>query len=145
MAADGTGAGAAKIGPYIKDSTPRDGDLSAAAADISLAGGKAQEVYERDRDLLIVCSGRETRSRSMMRTAPAGCGSGDGGTAAGQGLNDAALACLDLVRRYGERWTAHSGPAVPAGSWRSSGSARTSKIRPGPTRTRCWPSIRIRR
>ena len=77
----------------------------AAAANIGLAGRKAQEVYDRDRDLLIVCSGRENAfslddAYCAGRLAVAAMG----GRRRAKGLNDAALACLDLVRRYGERW-----------------------------------------
>jgi 2-phosphosulfolactate phosphatase len=76
-----------------------------AAANISLAGQKAQEFYERDRDILIVCSGRENAfslddAYCAGRLAVAAMG----GRRRAKGLNDAALACLDLVRRYGERW-----------------------------------------
>jgi 2-phosphosulfolactate phosphatase len=77
----------------------------AAAANISLAGQKAEEVYQLDRDLLIVCSGRENAfsiddAYCAGRLAVAAMG----GRRRAKGLNDAALACLDLVRRYGERW-----------------------------------------
>jgi 2-phosphosulfolactate phosphatase len=76
-----------------------------AAANISLAGQKAEEVYQRDRDILIVCSGRENAfsiddAYCAGRLAVAAMG----GRRRAKGLNDAALACLDLVRRYGERW-----------------------------------------
>jgi 2-phosphosulfolactate phosphatase len=77
----------------------------AAAANISLAGARAQQLLERDRDLLIVCSGRENAfsiddAYCAGRLAVAAMG----GRRRAKGLNDAALACLDLVRRYGERW-----------------------------------------
>lgn len=77
----------------------------AAAANISLAGRKAQEVYERDGDILIVCSGRENAfslddAYCAGRLAVAAMG----GRRRAKGLNDAALAGLDLVRRYGDRW-----------------------------------------
>ena len=77
----------------------------AAAANLSLAGEKAWEVYERDRELVIVCSGRENAfslddAYCAGRLAVAAMG----GRRRAKGLNDAALACLDLVRRYGGRW-----------------------------------------
>ncbi len=77
----------------------------AAAANISLAGQKAQEVLERDRDLLILCGGRENAfslddAYCAGRLAVAAMG----GRRRAKGLNDSALACLDLVRRYGDRW-----------------------------------------
>jgi 2-phosphosulfolactate phosphatase len=81
------------------------GVFVAAAANISLVGKKAQELYEKDGDLLIVCSGRENAfslddAYCAGRLAVAAMG----GRRRVKGLNDAALACLDLVRRYGERW-----------------------------------------
>lgn len=77
----------------------------AAAANISLAGQKAQEILERDQDLLILCGGRENAfslddAYCAGRLAVAAMG----GRRRAKGLNDSALACLDLVRRYGERW-----------------------------------------
>lgn len=53
-----------------------------AAANLSLAAERAREGMERDDDLLVVCAGR------------------NGAFA----LDDAGLASLDLVRRYGDRW-----------------------------------------
>jgi 2-phosphosulfolactate phosphatase len=77
----------------------------AAAANIGPAGRKAQELYERDGDLLIVCSGREN-SFSIDDAYCAGrlAVAAMGGRRRSKGLNDAALASLDLVRRYGDRW-----------------------------------------
>jgi 2-phosphosulfolactate phosphatase len=77
----------------------------AAAANISAAGARAQEVYQRDGDILIVCAGRENAfslddAYCAGRLAVAAMG----GRRRAKGLNDAALACLDLVRRYGDRW-----------------------------------------
>jgi 2-phosphosulfolactate phosphatase len=77
----------------------------AAAANLSLVGAKAEEVFARDRDLLIVCSGRENAfslddAYCAGRLAIAAMG----GRRSAKGLNDAAIACLDLVRRYGDNW-----------------------------------------
>ncbi len=77
----------------------------AAGVNISAAGERAQEVWERDRDLLIVCAGRENNF-SLDDTYCAGriVLAALGGVRKRRGLNDAALAAMDLVRRYGERW-----------------------------------------
>jgi 2-phosphosulfolactate phosphatase len=77
----------------------------AAAVNLSVAAEKAREAMEGDERILVVCAGRNGafslddaycagRLLSAIR---------DGSKSRG-GLNDAALACLDLVRRYGERW-----------------------------------------
>jgi 2-phosphosulfolactate phosphatase len=78
---------------------------SAAAANITAAAERAREIFERDRDLLIVCAGRENQfalddafcaGRLLLGIL--------GRRRRRQGLNDAALACVSLTRRYGERW-----------------------------------------
>jgi 2-phosphosulfolactate phosphatase len=81
------------------------GIFVAAAANLSVVGRKAQEIYERDRDILIVCGGREN-SFSLDDAYCAGrlAVAAMGGRRRVKGLNDAALAALDLVRRYGDRW-----------------------------------------
>ena len=78
---------------------------SAAAANFSLAAERAREVWSKERDLLIVCAGRDHRfaledAYCAGRLASAALG----GARRRQGLNDAGLAALHLVRRYGERW-----------------------------------------
>jgi 2-phosphosulfolactate phosphatase len=77
----------------------------ACAANLTLAGEKAREALERDRDLLIICAGRDG-SFSLDDAYCAGrlAVAAVGGRRPRRGLNDAALATLDLVRRYGERW-----------------------------------------
>lgn len=77
----------------------------ACAANLTVAAERAREAVERDGDVLIVCAGRD------------GAFSLDDGYCAGRlaaaalnsrkprrGLNDAAIASLDLVRRYGDGW-----------------------------------------
>jgi 2-phosphosulfolactate phosphatase len=77
----------------------------AAAVNLTVAAEKAREVLHTDHHILVVCAGRS------------GAFSLDDGYCAGRllaailgdrkprrGLNDAALACLDLVRRYGDNW-----------------------------------------
>ena len=76
-----------------------------AAANLSLAGARAHEVWARDHDLLILCAGREGRfalddAYAAGRLAMAALG----GPRYRRGLNDAALASLDFVRRYGLSW-----------------------------------------
>jgi 2-phosphosulfolactate phosphatase len=76
-----------------------------AAANLTLAAERAREALERDGDLLVVCAGRD------------GAFSLDDAYCAGRlvaaaldsrkprrGMNDAAIAALDLVRRYGDGW-----------------------------------------
>ncbi|HEX6107173.1 MAG TPA: 2-phosphosulfolactate phosphatase [Gemmatimonadales bacterium] len=76
-----------------------------AAANLSLAVEKAREALERDGDLLVVCAGRN------------GAFSLDDAYCAGRlvttllesrrprrGMNDGAIAAVDLVRRYGDNW-----------------------------------------
>jgi 2-phosphosulfolactate phosphatase len=77
----------------------------AAAVNLSTAAEKAREVLVADDHVLVVCAGR------------AGAFSLDDAYCAGRllvailgdrrprrGLNDAAIACIDLVRRYGNNW-----------------------------------------
>jgi 2-phosphosulfolactate phosphatase len=81
---------------------------TAAAANLTAAGERARESLERERDVLILCAGREIAfglddAYCAGRLAVAALG----GRAPRKGirLNDAALASLDLVRRYGDDWT----------------------------------------
>ncbi len=79
--------------------------LLAAAAATSRWRPAAREVWDRDRDLLILCAGRDNRfalddAYCAGRLASAALG----GVRRRQGLNDAGFAALHLVRRYGERW-----------------------------------------
>jgi 2-phosphosulfolactate phosphatase len=77
----------------------------AAAANLTLAGERARETLEQHRDILILCAGREGQfglddAYCAGRLAVAALG----GRKPRRGLNDAALASLDLVRRYGDHW-----------------------------------------
>lgn len=78
---------------------------AAAAANLTVAGHAARSVLERHRDILIVCAGRDGSfalddAYAAGRLAVAALG----GRKPRRGLNDAALAALDLVRRYGDGW-----------------------------------------
>jgi 2-phosphosulfolactate phosphatase len=78
---------------------------AAAAANLSAAAAAARDVLERQRDILIVCAGRDGAfslddAYAAGRLAVAALG----GRKPRRGLNDAALAALDLVRRYGDAW-----------------------------------------
>jgi 2-phosphosulfolactate phosphatase len=76
-----------------------------AAANLTLAGGRAREVLERGGDLLVVCAGRDgVFSLDDAYCAGRLVAAAIGGVRPQRGLNDAAIASLDLVRRYGERW-----------------------------------------
>jgi len=77
----------------------------AAAANFSLVGARAHELWTNGEEALVVCAGREQRfalddAYCAGRLVEAALGGGRGR----KGLNDAALATLDLVRRYGRRW-----------------------------------------
>ncbi len=79
--------------------------IVAAAVNFSLVGERAHAAWSAGEDLLIICAGREGRfalddAYCAGRVVEAALGGGRGR----KGLNDAALAALDLVRRYGERW-----------------------------------------
>ena len=63
----------------------------ACAANLGVSAEKARETLEHDGKLLIVCAGRLAAAAL-------------GGRKPRRGLNDAALASLDLVRRYGDGW-----------------------------------------
>jgi 2-phosphosulfolactate phosphatase len=78
----------------------------ASAANLSAAGERAREWLERKRDVLILCAGRETGfGLDDAYTAGRLAAAALGGPKPHKGLNDAALASLDLVRRYGDDWT----------------------------------------
>jgi 2-phosphosulfolactate phosphatase len=77
----------------------------ACAANFSAASARAHEAWERQEDLLVLCAGREHRfalddAYCAGRLVEAAMGGGRGR----KGLNDAAIATLDLVRRYGQKW-----------------------------------------
>lgn len=79
--------------------------IVAAAVNFSLVAARAHTAWSAGEDLLILCAGREGRfalddAYCAGRVVEAALGGGRGR----KGLNDAALAALDLVRRYGERW-----------------------------------------
>ncbi len=79
--------------------------IVAAAVNFSLVAARAHTAWSAGEDLLILCAGREGRfalddAYCAGRVVDAALGGGRGR----KGLNDAALAALDLVRRYGERW-----------------------------------------
>jgi 2-phosphosulfolactate phosphatase len=81
------------------------GVYPACAANLTLAGEKAREALERDRYIVLLCAGRDG-SFSLDDAYCAGrlAVAALGGRKPRRGLNDAALASLDLVRRYGHRW-----------------------------------------
>jgi 2-phosphosulfolactate phosphatase len=77
----------------------------AAAVNLSAAVEKAREVLETDRQIVIVCAGREN-AFALDDTYCAGrlVAAILGDRKPRRGLNDAAIASLDLVRRYGNNW-----------------------------------------
>jgi 2-phosphosulfolactate phosphatase len=77
----------------------------AAAANLSLAAERGREALEGNQPILIVCAGRKggfalDDAYCAGRLTAAIFGS----TKPRRELNDAGLASLDLVRRYGDRW-----------------------------------------
>jgi 2-phosphosulfolactate phosphatase len=77
----------------------------AAAVNLTAAAEKAREALESERHILIVCAGRE----GAFSLDDAYCAGRLTAAVLGdrkprQGLNDAAIAGLDLVRRYGSNW-----------------------------------------
>jgi 2-phosphosulfolactate phosphatase len=76
-----------------------------AAVNLSAAAEKARELRESDQPVAIVCAGREN-AFSLDDSYCAGrlVAATLGDRRARRGLNDAAIACLDLVRRYGDNW-----------------------------------------
>jgi 2-phosphosulfolactate phosphatase len=77
----------------------------ASAANLSAVGARAREIWERDQDLLVLCAGRE-QSFALEDAYCAGrlVIEALGGRKRHKAMNDAAVASVDLVRRYGERW-----------------------------------------
>jgi 2-phosphosulfolactate phosphatase len=76
-----------------------------AAANLSTAAEKAREALQSDRHILVVCAGRD----GAFSLDDAYCAGRLTAAILGdhkprRGLNDAAIACLDLVRRYGDNW-----------------------------------------
>jgi 2-phosphosulfolactate phosphatase len=75
------------------------------AGNLSASAEKARETLERDDRVLIVCAGRD----GAFSLDDAYCAGRLAAAALGdhrsrRGLNDAAIASLDLVRRYGDDW-----------------------------------------
>ena len=79
--------------------------IPTAAANLSLAADRGREAVEAEQPVLIVCAGRNgdfalDDAYCAGRLIAAIFGS----TRPRRELNDAGLASLDLVRRYGDRW-----------------------------------------
>jgi 2-phosphosulfolactate phosphatase len=75
------------------------------AGNLGVAAEKARQTLEQDGAVLVVCAGRDHAfSLEDAYTAGRLVAAVLGGSVKRRGLNDAALAGLDLVRRYGERW-----------------------------------------
>jgi len=77
----------------------------ACAGNLSLAAEKVRETIDEGRRVLIVCAGREG-AFSLDDAYAAGrlVAAALGDRRRRPGLNDAAVAALDLVRRYGNDW-----------------------------------------
>lgn len=77
----------------------------AAAVNLSPAAEKVRGAVESGHHILVVCAGRDG-AFSLDDAYCAGrlVAAVFGDRKPRRGLNDAGLACLDLVRRYGDRW-----------------------------------------
>ncbi len=77
----------------------------AAAANLSVAAAVARDVVDSRGELLVLCAGRE-RAFALDDAYAAGrlLVAALGANRVRKGMNDAALASLDLVRRYGTAW-----------------------------------------
>jgi 2-phosphosulfolactate phosphatase len=89
-----------------------------SAANFGVLGARLRALLESRKELLILCSGREG-SFALDDAYCAGrfVEAALGGRRKWRGLNDGAIAALDLVRRYGQRWerplsTSASGQAL---------------------------------
>jgi phosphosulfolactate phosphohydrolase-like enzyme len=72
---------------------------------LSLAAERAREAADAGQPILIVCAGRgESFALDDAYCAGRLVAAMLGNRKARHGLNDAALATLDLVRRYGDEW-----------------------------------------
>lgn len=78
--------------------------ILAAGVNLTVAGERAQTMLERSGELLVLCAGRDhgfglddayIAGRLVIAAM--------GGRRTRKGLNDAAIAAVDLVRRYGDR------------------------------------------
>ncbi|HTL05537.1 MAG TPA: 2-phosphosulfolactate phosphatase [Gemmatimonadales bacterium] len=77
----------------------------AAAANLAVCGARAQAILQERKDLVILCAGKEGRfGLDDAYTAGRLAMEALGGRRRRKGLSDAALAAVDLVRRYGSRW-----------------------------------------
>jgi len=77
----------------------------AAAANLSAAAAAGRDALDARGELLVLCAGRE-RAFALDDAYAAGrlLAAVLGNSRARKGMNDAALASLDLVRRYGTDW-----------------------------------------
>jgi 2-phosphosulfolactate phosphatase len=78
--------------------------ILAAGVNLTTAGTRARQMLEANGDLLVLCAGRDdgfalddAYLAGLMVVAAMG------GSRTRRGLNDAAIAAVDLVRRYGDR------------------------------------------
>jgi 2-phosphosulfolactate phosphatase len=75
-----------------------------AAANLDAAGARARVALEENGDILVLCAGREQGFALDDAYAAGRLAMAAMGGRRRKGLNDAALASVDLVRRYGLRW-----------------------------------------
>ncbi len=75
-----------------------------AAANLDAAGARARAALQESGDILVLCAGREQGFALDDAYAAGRLAMAAMGGRRRKGLNDAALASVDLVRRYGLRW-----------------------------------------
>lgn len=94
----------------------------AAAVNLQVAAARAREVLAETGDLLILCAGRAS-SFAIEDAYTAGrlTFAAMGERWIRKGLNDAAVASLDLVRLYGRRWDRPLGRSTAARELRAAG------------------------
>ena len=76
----------------------------AAAANLSVAGVRAREILAARRELVILCAGRDSQFGLDDAYAAGRLAILALGGRRRKGLNDGALAAVDLARRYGTSW-----------------------------------------
>jgi 2-phosphosulfolactate phosphatase len=89
----------------MTESAVRGKTIIVSTSNLTAAVERAREALETDQHFLVVCAGRsEAFSLDDAYCAGRLVAAVLGQQKPRRGLNDAAIACLDLVRRYGDDW-----------------------------------------
>jgi 2-phosphosulfolactate phosphatase len=109
--------------PALLVTEPASAVLVGAVTNFSAAAARARELLEEQGEIVILCAGRRrmfaledayTAGRFAAQLLPAG-------ERRSADLNDAAIAALQLVRRYGDRWRRAIGASAAAKDLRKLG------------------------